>query len=132
MITALDPADRDGQPRRRALFPSNGTPCARATGAGLLPGNAFVVRRRLPDGAATWVFTHDHAPTAVESDGTTVYAAFAHGEVVALDARAGTLRWRRQLTVDGIGVVALSMAVRGNGRLLLGTWDGRILDCSVR
>lgn len=98
-------------------------------GHGLLPGNAFVVRRRLPDGAPAWVFTADHAPTAVDTDGPTVYAAFTDGEVVALESLTGRVRWRHHLAVDGVATVALSLAVTPTGSLLLGTWDGRILDC---
>ncbi|GAA4878286.1 hypothetical protein [Kitasatospora terrestris] len=97
-------------------------------GAGLLPGNAFVVRRRLPDGEATWVFTADRHVLAVAADPEHVYAGIADGELVVLDRHDGSVRHRGRLTVDGLPVVPLSLAAPGGGRLLVGTTDGRILD----
>ncbi|MHA6758745.1 PQQ-binding-like beta-propeller repeat protein [Streptacidiphilus sp. PAMC 29251] len=100
-------------------------------GAGLLPGNAFVVRRALPHGDPAWVFTADSAPTALDTDGITVYVTFADSSLVALDARTGEPRWRQRVIVDDVALVALSLAVVGPGRIFLGMWDGRILDCAV-
>ncbi|MCW8379917.1 PQQ-binding-like beta-propeller repeat protein [Streptomyces justiciae] len=100
-------------------------------GAGLLPGNAFVVRRSLTDGAPRWEFVADHPATAVDGDEDTVYVAYNSVELVALNALDGTVRWRQHLTVDGQPVVPLSLELTAADRLLIGTVDGRILDCSI-
>ncbi|MFI5532143.1 hypothetical protein ACIA8O_26770 [Kitasatospora sp. NPDC051853] len=100
-------------------------------GHGLMPGHVFVARRSFPDGAPQWLLTADHPVTALDTDGRTVYAAFTSGELAALDAVDGTVRWRIPLEVDGTPTVALSLTAAAPGRLLLGTVDGRILDCSV-
>ncbi|WP_431966984.1 PQQ-binding-like beta-propeller repeat protein [Actinacidiphila sp. bgisy160] len=92
--------------------------------------NAFVVRRRLPDGAPRWVFAADEPVTALDADEDTVYAAHRSGEVVGLDPRTGSPRLRHRLRVGGQVVVPLSLAAAGAGRLLVGTVDGRILDCA--
>ncbi|MEV6978523.1 hypothetical protein [Kitasatospora sp. NPDC093806] len=146
-VVAVDP-EGDGRGEVRRLFPLAwdtdraghlfGGPAVRLDGAlvhagqvhhgsGLQPGHAFIVRRRFPDGLPQWVFTGDHLVTALDTDGTTVFAALTSGEILALDAADGTQRWRTRLTVDGIPTVALSLTVPGPGRLLLGTVDGRIL-----
>ncbi|SCE36250.1 PQQ-like domain-containing protein [Streptomyces sp. DvalAA-14] len=154
-IVTIEPAESKAAPTVRALFPLEwdsarqghlfggpgvylhdglGASVVHAgavhDGAGLLRGNAFVVRRVLPDGEPAWVFHADSSPTAVDTDGVTVYAAFSNGELVASDARTGTVRWRQNITVGGVEAVALSLALH-ESRLLLGTWDGRILDCLV-
>lgn len=100
-------------------------------GSGLLPGNAFVVRRSIEDGAARWVFTADFPVTALDGDEETVYAAFNSGELVAIRTSDGAVRWRQRLEVDGRPVVPLSLTLTGPEELLIGTVDGRILDCSV-
>ncbi|MFF9481672.1 hypothetical protein [Streptomyces sp. NPDC014733] len=100
-------------------------------GAGLLPGNAFVVRRSLADGAAHWIFTADFPVTALDGDEETIYVAFNSGELVALRTSDGTVLWRQRLDVGGQPVVPLSLMLICPGRLLIGTVDGRILDCSV-
>jgi hypothetical protein len=95
-------------------------------GRGLLPGNAFVVRRAYPSGAVEWVFTADCTATAVDADDEIAYIAFNDGEVVALRTADGAVVGRRQL-----GVVPLSLTLAGPGRLVIGTLDGRLLDCST-
>ncbi|MEC3915083.1 hypothetical protein [Nocardia sp. CDC160] len=153
-VVAVDPAG-DGGPEVRELFPLEWD-TARAghlfggpgievggaedrdlihagavhDGAGLLPGNVFVVRRSGRSGVARWVFTADVPVTALDGDENTVYVAFNSGELVALRASDGTVRWRHELEVDGRSVVALSLTLTRPGRLLIGTVDGRILDCS--
>ncbi|MGW2491961.1 PQQ-binding-like beta-propeller repeat protein [Streptomyces sp. NPDC001606] len=92
---------------------------------------AFVVRRSLAGGAVRWEFTADCPATAMDGDEDTVYVAFNSGEVVALDASDGTVRRRHRPTVGGLPVVPLSVQLAGPDRLLLGTVDGRVLDCSV-
>jgi hypothetical protein len=92
---------------------------------------AFVVRRSLTDGAVRWEFTADYPATAVDGDEETIYVAFNTGELVALDASDGTVRRRQHLKIGGHRVAALSLQLTEPGRLLIGTVDGRILDCSV-
>lgn len=61
----------------------------------------------------------------------TVYVTYDDGEIVGLGLRDGDVRWRRHLAVAGVPVVAAALTVAGPGRLLIGTTDGRILDCSA-
>ncbi|GGU70133.1 hypothetical protein GCM10010211_39720 [Streptomyces albospinus] len=97
---------------------------------GLRPGGAFVVRRRMPDGAPDWVFTTDTQTTGLDTDGETVYVAGNSGEVVALCAADGTVRDRRTLRIDGFPADPLSLTAAGPDRVLIGTVDGRIADCT--
>lgn len=152
-VGALDGGAADAEPELRRLFPLDWEP---GRGCHLFPGpavrldgdalvqaavvrdagkaparNAFVVRRRLPDGTPEWVFAADEPVTALDADEDTVYAAHRSGEVVALDARTGSPRLRHRLRVDGQVVVPLSLAAAGAGRFLVGTVDGRILDCAL-
>ncbi|MEU6704620.1 hypothetical protein [Streptomyces wuyuanensis] len=155
-VAAVDPVGPGGEPSVRRLFPLDwdagraghlfggpgievGTAENRDLvhagtvhdGAGPLPGNAFVVRRSLGDGAARWVFTTDFPATALDGDDVTVYVAFNSGELVAMRTSDGAVQWRQRLEVDGRPVVPLSLTLTRPGRLLIGTVDGRILDCSV-
>lgn len=152
-VGALDGGAADAEPELRRLFALDWEtrrgshlfpgPAVRLDGAALvqaavvrdeeqtLARNAFVVRRRLPDGAPEWVFAADEPVTALDADEDTVYAAHRSGEVVLLDARTGSPRGRHRLRVDGQVVVPLSLAAAGSGRLLVGTVDGRILDCDT-
>ncbi|MFJ9365863.1 hypothetical protein ACIRRA_15805 [Nocardia sp. NPDC101769] len=155
-VVTVDPAGRDGESRVRELFPLEwdteraghlfGGPGIEVgsagnrdlvhagtvhDGAGLLPGNVFVVRRSGLYGAVRWVFTADFPATALDGDENTVYVAFNSGELVALHTCDGTVRWRQYLEVGGQPVVPLSLTLTRPGRLLIGTVDGRILDCSV-
>ncbi|MFD8734171.1 PQQ-binding-like beta-propeller repeat protein [Streptomyces sp. NPDC059618] len=100
-------------------------------GAGLQPGGAYVVRRSL-DGAVRWQHRADHPATALDVDEDTVYVAYNSGALTALDADDGTVRWHTELAVDGTPTAALSLAVTPHGSLLIGTVDGRILECAVR
>ncbi|MCF2526982.1 PQQ-like beta-propeller repeat protein [Yinghuangia soli] len=94
--------------------------------------SAFVVRRALPDGEPAWVFCADAAPAAmdIDAEGGTVYVAFDSGEIVALDARDGSVRARGGLRIDGYLADPLSLAVVGPGRIAVGMVDGRIAECS--
>ncbi|WP_162929232.1 hypothetical protein [Streptomyces sp. YIM 130001] len=154
-VVAVDPAGTDGEPRVRPLFPHDwetghahlfGGPGVEVgagesqdlvhagtvfEGAVLRPGTAFVVRRSLGDGAARWVFTADSPVTALDGDEDTVYVTLNSGELVALRGSDGTVRWRQRLELGGHPVVPLSLVLTGPGRLLIGTVDGRIIDCSV-
>ncbi|WP_406164882.1 PQQ-binding-like beta-propeller repeat protein [Streptomyces sp. NBC_00996] len=100
-------------------------------GQGLQPGGAYVVRRSL-DGAVQWQHRTDYPATALDADDDTIYAAFNSGALTALDAGNGSVRWHTELEVDGVPATALSLAVAPHGHLLVGTVDGRILECSVR
>lgn len=99
-------------------------------GHGLQPGGAYVVRRSR-NGAVRWQHRSDHPVTALETDGDTVYAACNSGALTALDAGDGTVRWHTDLAVDGAPTAALSLAVTPLGRLLVGTVDGRVLECAL-
>ncbi|SDS94404.1 hypothetical protein [Actinoplanes derwentensis] len=100
-------------------------------GAGLLPGNAFVVRRAYPTGEPSWVFTADHQATALDVDGDFIYVTFTSGELVVLRATDGAVQGRQQLRVNGHRVVPFSLARTGANLLAIGTQDGRVLDCSI-
>ncbi|MFG3497662.1 PQQ-binding-like beta-propeller repeat protein [Streptomyces sp. NPDC047928] len=100
-------------------------------GHGLQPGGSFVVRREAATGQPRWVFRTDRVATDLDCDTETAYVAYDDGEVVALDLRDGTVRWRRPLTVAGVLVVPVALTVAGPKRLLIGTDDGRLLDCST-
>lgn len=97
-------------------------------GHGLQPGGAYVVRRSV-NGAVRWQHRTDHPATALDTDGDTVYVAYNSGALTALDADDGTVRWHTELEVDGALTTALSLAVAPQGHLLIGTVDGRILEC---
>lgn len=65
--------------------------------------------------------------TDLDADAETAYVAYDDGEVVDLDD--GIMRWRRPLSVAGVPAIPTALTVVGPGRLLIGTSDGRILDC---
>ncbi|MFJ9427712.1 hypothetical protein [Streptomyces sp. NPDC101249] len=100
-------------------------------GHGLQPGGSFVVRRMVAGEEPAWVFRTDRNATDLDHDMETVYVTYDDGEIVALDLRDGDVRWCRHLAVDGVPVVATALTVTGPGRLLIGTTDGRLLDCSA-
>ncbi|WP_063898402.1 hypothetical protein [Streptomyces sp. IMTB 1903] len=91
------------------------------------PGSCYVVRRSL-DGAVLWEHRGDHRATALDSDGSNVYAADVSGALTVLDADTGTVLRRIALAVDGVPTCALSLAVAPQGQLLVGTADGRIVE----
>jgi outer membrane protein assembly factor BamB len=100
-------------------------------GHGLQPGGSFVVRRAVASAEPTWVFRANRKATDLDHDTETVYVTYDDGEIVGLDLRDGYVRWRRHLTVAGVPVVATALTVTDPGRLLIGTTDGRLLDCSA-
>jgi hypothetical protein len=100
-------------------------------GRGLLPGNSFVACRAYPSGEPLWIFTADAMATGVDTDGDDIYVAFNSGELVVLHAADGAVRARHEVRIDDHKVIPLSLAVVGLGRVVIGTWDGRILACSV-
>ncbi|MEV0708743.1 hypothetical protein [Nocardia aurea] len=98
-------------------------------GRGLQPGGSFVVRRRPTTGEPLWVFRTDRAAVDLDADSKTVYVAFRNGELVALDVDTGTALWRGRVIIGTVPVLLTALTVAGPGRLLLGTGDGRILEC---
>ncbi|MFF4170718.1 PQQ-binding-like beta-propeller repeat protein [Streptomyces sp. NPDC001744] len=144
-VTTLDP---DGTLRR--LFPRSWAPAGHHFGGpaaeigrspvyagavhhghGLQPGGAYAVRRSL-NGSVRWQHRTDHPATALDTDGHTVYVAYNSGALTALDADDGSVRCHTELEVDGAPATALSLAVAPRGHLLIGTVDGRILECPPR
>ncbi|MEU7653880.1 hypothetical protein AB0C41_17865 [Micromonospora taraxaci] len=99
--------------------------------AGLLPGNAFVLRRRYPTGEPQWIFTADREATALDADDTFVYVVFNSGELIVLKAEDGVVHVRQELRIAGRPVVPLSLARVGAGRLAIGTLDGQVLVVPV-
>ncbi|MFD3921825.1 PQQ-binding-like beta-propeller repeat protein [Streptomyces sp. NPDC058595] len=85
-------------------------------------------RRTLADGRGGW----GPRTRAVGGSGTgdTVYVAYNSGALTALDADDGSVRWHTELEVDGAPTTALSLTVAPQGHLLIGTTDGRILECA--
>ncbi|MFI9115293.1 outer membrane protein assembly factor BamB family protein [Streptomyces venezuelae] len=100
-------------------------------GHGLQPGGAYTVRRSL-DGSVLWQHRADFPATALDTDGHTVYVADNSGALTALAADDGSVRWRTELEVARVPTTALSLAVAPQGHLLVGTVDGRILECTPR
>jgi hypothetical protein len=100
-------------------------------GQGLPPGNAFVIRRAYPTGEPQWVFTADHRATALDVGAGLVHVTFTSGELVILRALDGTIHSRQRLLAGGHPVVPLSLARVGADRLVIGTLDGRVLDCRI-
>lgn len=76
------------------------------------------------------MFRTDPGATALDADDRHAYVGYRDGELVLLDLRDGTAT-RGRLTVGGVVAVPTALTVAGPGRLLVGTGDGRILDCSV-
>ncbi|MEV6537001.1 hypothetical protein AB0M86_46905 [Streptomyces sp. NPDC051639] len=105
--------------------------CTVYHGHGLQPGGSFVVRRAVASAEPIWVFRTNRKATDLDHDTDTVYVTYNDGEIVGLDLRDGNVRWRRHLTVAGVPVVATALTVTEPGRLLIGTTDGRLLDCST-
>ncbi|WP_327241506.1 hypothetical protein [Streptomyces sp. NBC_01320] len=100
-------------------------------GHGLQPGGSFVVRCEVTAGQPSWVFRTDRKATDLDCDTETVYVTYDDGEIVALDLHDGTVRWRRHLNVAGVLVIPTALTIAGPRRLLIGTSDGRLLDCSA-
>ena len=92
---------------------------------------SFVVRRGLTADQPYWIFRADRPSTDLDADDETVYVTYDDGEIVALHLGDGTVRWRGTLTVAGMPVIASALTVAAPDRLLIGTSDGRILDCSI-
>jgi hypothetical protein len=96
-------------------------------GRGLQPGGAFVIRRDMTTGNPLWVFRTDHSAVDLDADADTAYVASRDGEILAVDLQDGSVRQRWRLR----GIFPTALTVTGAGRLLVGTSDGRALDCRV-
>lgn len=155
-INAIEPPGEQGPAVLRALFPLRWDPASAlqpwcgpavelpdalvhagrsyrqgATYAEAREGT-YVVSRRLPDGAPRWVYETDRPLADLDGDERRVYVAYLTGEVEILDAETGEVRARHTLSAHGHVVTPTSMAYRPEQRrLVVGTVDGRILDCSV-
>lgn len=77
-------------------------------------GASYVVRRSL-DGERVYSTDNSGALTALTA-------------LTALDAATGVVLRQTTLTVGGVPTCALSLAVAPQGRLLVGTVDGRVLE----
>ncbi|MFE8014031.1 hypothetical protein ACFU3O_14980 [Streptomyces antibioticus] len=68
----------------------------------------------------------------LDGDERRVYVVYLTGEVEILDAATGEVQARHVLRAHGHPVTPMSAAYRADQqRLVVGTLDGRILDCSV-
>ncbi|WP_432043567.1 hypothetical protein [Streptomyces cadmiisoli] len=155
-IHAIDPPGAHGPAAVRALFPLRWDPASAlqpwsgpgvelthtlvhagrsyergATYAESREGT-YVVSRRLPDGEARWVYLTDKPLADLDGDEWRMYVVYLTGEVEILDTATGEVRARHTLRAHGHPVTPVSAAYRAEQqRLVVGTVDGRILDCSV-
>lgn len=93
----------------------DGTPHGKVRAIRLADGTDLWAFDQLAGGVAHSVTWHDHA-------GGTVYAATTGGQIVALDAASGRLRWQSHAAPVGGFVVNPCIA---DGAILLGGRDGR-------
>ncbi|WAZ19091.1 hypothetical protein STRCI_000117 [Streptomyces cinnabarinus] len=156
-IHAIDPPTAHASATLRALFPLHWDPASalqpwygpavelthalvhagRAYERGATYADAregtYVVSRRLPDGEARWVYRTDKPLADLDGDERKLYAVYLTGEMETLDPETGEVRARHTLRAHGHPVTPVSAAYRADQqRLLVGTVDGRILDCEVR
>jgi hypothetical protein len=67
----------------------------------------------------------------MDADADRVYIGYDDGEIVVLGLRDGSIRHRAHLTVGAVIAVPTALTVTAPAQLLVGTSDGRILDCSL-
>lgn len=65
--------------------------------------------------------------TAFQVDGSLLYVTLNSGALLGVGA--GAVLWQQNLSIHGQPTVGSSLASADAGRLLIGTVDGRILDC---
>lgn len=156
-VRAVEPPRGRGKPAVRELFPvawETGAPyragahdAVEVPGALVLSGwthesppgpvrapaeGTFVVSRRLPDGRVNWVHRTDGPLAGMDGDAERLHVVYVTGEVEVLDTRTGAALARHTLRVDGRPVPAACVTYRpGPRRLVVGTVDGRVLDCAV-
>ncbi|GAA3439032.1 PQQ-binding-like beta-propeller repeat protein [Kutzneria kofuensis] len=115
----------------RPLFDQAAAGPAVEVGDSLVCSGPRVSRRRLPDGEILWRLAVEHPVTALEIDagGSILYIALNSGRLLGIDVHTGSVLWQQELSIHGQPTVGLSLASAEPGRLLIGTVDGRILDC---
>ncbi|MEU3794566.1 hypothetical protein AB0F07_33030 [Streptomyces fructofermentans] len=155
-VNAIDPPGAHGPATVRALFPLRWDPesalqpwygpaveladtlvhAGRSYERGATYAKAregtYVVSRGLPGGEARWVHRTDKPLADLDGDEGKLYVVYLTGEVETLDTATGEVRARHTLRAHGHPVTPVSAAYRADQqRLVVGTVDGRILDCSV-
>jgi hypothetical protein len=100
-------------------------------GRGLLPGNAFVVRRAYADGQLQWHVALDDQVTAVAARDGRVVAATNLGAIVVVDAATGNVLATDTVAVGGARVVPLSLALPQPDVAWIGTLDGRVVEVRI-
>jgi len=97
-------------------------------GRGLLPGNAFLVRRGYPDGELQWVVRLDSQVTGLDALDDRLVAVTNLGELVVVDAVSGSVLGTDVVTAGGHRVVPLSLALGAPDLAWIGTLDGRVVE----
>jgi hypothetical protein len=98
----------------------------------LLRGNAFIARRRYPDGHLSWHVPLDSQITAIDEREGRIVAVTNLGELVVIDASTGTVLMREDtLTIDGHTVIPLSLTLAAPDRAWIGTLDGRAAEVRI-
>jgi hypothetical protein len=99
---------------------------------GLFRGNAFIARRRYPDGHLSWQVQLDNQVTAIDEREGRIAAVTNLGELVVIDAPTGTVLMREDsLTIGGHSIVPLSLALAAPDRAWIGTLDGRAVEVRI-
>jgi hypothetical protein len=98
---------------------------------GRQPGGSFVIRRSAQAGTPLWVFRTDRPATAMDADADHAYIGYDDGEIIVLGLRDGSVRHRARLTAGAVTAIPTALTVTAPAQLLVGTSDGRILDCSL-
>jgi hypothetical protein len=101
-------------------------------GRGLLRGNAFVVRRRYPDGRLQWHVPLDNLVTALDALEGRVVAVTNRGELIIVDAATGSILGEAAVTVAGNRVVPLSLVLGPSDRAWIGLLDGRVIEMQIQ
>ncbi|MFF7329895.1 PQQ-binding-like beta-propeller repeat protein [Streptomyces sp. NPDC008150] len=92
-----------------------------------------VARFRLPDGRVLWRTDLGARPTALLHlpSRNLLCVALSDDSLAVLDARDGSLGHRQRLVVGGLPTTAHTLTEADDGRLLVGTVDGRVLVVRV-
>lgn len=95
-------------------------------GRGLLPGNAFVIRRSLRDGRAIWDYRTDSQISALALSADRLLVGTTDGALTILAVSTGDVLDEGPLLIDGWSGVPMSLAT-STGWLAIGLADGRLL-----